>query len=276
VEQTFRLGAFVAVFAIVAIWEIAAHRRALTQAKGRRWAINLGVILTNIVVQRVTLGALAFTAALHAEKQGWGLFHALEWPVALEAALAFLILDFALYLQHVMSHALPAFWRLHQVHHADLDVDVTTGLRFHPLEILISMLYKTLIVLALGVDPWVVIVYEAVLNGAAMFTHANIRMQSKAERAMRWVFCTPDMHRVHHSIDAVETNSNFGNFLSIWDRLCGTLRAAPKLGHDGVVLGLDYARDPARLGFLSLLAMPFRNAGGGYSFDKREDKRREG
>jgi sterol desaturase/sphingolipid hydroxylase (fatty acid hydroxylase superfamily) len=271
-EAALRFGVFVVIFAIVAIWEIAAHKRELSQARGRRWAINLGVILTNIVVLRVTLGALAFTAALYAEKQGWGLFQALDWPFAIEALICFLVLDFALYLQHVMSHALPAFWRLHQVHHADLDVDVTTALRFHPIEILVSMLYKALIVLALGIDPWVVLIYEAVLNGAAMFTHANIRIPERAERAIRWVFCTPDMHRVHHSVDAVETNSNFGNFLSVWDRVCGTLRAAPKLGHEGVVLGLDYARESGRLGFLALITMPFRRGIGDYSFRKTKDE----
>jgi sterol desaturase/sphingolipid hydroxylase (fatty acid hydroxylase superfamily) len=271
-ETTIRLGSFAAIFILVAAWEITAHKRALSQSRGRRWAANLGILLVNIAVQRLTIGALAFTAAIYAEKQGWGLFHVLPWPSVVEGLIAFLILDFAIYLQHVLSHALPAFWRLHQVHHADLDVDVTTGLRFHPVEILISMLYKAAIVLALGIDPWVVLIYEVALNGAAMFTHANVRLPERTERALRWVICTPDMHRVHHSIDRVETNSNFGNFLSVWDRLGGTMRKAPKLGQEGAILGLDYLREPARLGFWSLIIMPFRRGIGDYSFENNESK----
>jgi sterol desaturase/sphingolipid hydroxylase (fatty acid hydroxylase superfamily) len=260
-DLMFRIAVFLAIFAVVAIWEVLAQRRELTQARGQRWAINIGIILTNIVVQRVTVGALALSAATLAESRGWGLFHALSWPFAIEALLSLLILDGAIYLQHVLSHVLPVFWRVHRVHHADLDMDVTTALRFHPVEILVSMLYKSLIVLALGIDPWVVLVYEAVLNGAAIFTHANIRLPGRSEQYLRLVFCTPDMHRVHHSSDPVETNSNYGNFLSVWDRIGGTMRAAPKLGQQGAILGLDTERQPERLGFVSLLAMPFRRRG---------------
>ncbi len=213
-EAAIRFGIFIAIFAIVALWEIVAHKRELSQDKGRRWAINLGIIITNIVVQRLTIGALAFAAAIYAETQGWGLFHALDWPFAVEAVITFLVLDFAIYLQHVITHRVPVLWRLHQVHHADLDVDVTTALRFHPVEILLSMVYKAVIVLALGIDPWVVLAFEAVFNGSALFTHGNIRMPERVERVMRTVFCTPDMHRVHHSTDPVETNSNYGFFLS--------------------------------------------------------------
>jgi sterol desaturase/sphingolipid hydroxylase (fatty acid hydroxylase superfamily) len=257
-EASFRIGVFLAIFAVVAIWEVLAQRRAWTEPRGRRWAVNIGIILTNILVQRVTVGALALSAATLAETRGWGLFHLVQWPTALEAVLALLILDCAIYLQHILTHLVPVLWRLHRVHHADLDVDVTTGLRFHPVEILLSMLYKSLIVLVLCIDPWVVLIYEAALNGAALFTHANIRLPGRSDATLRLIFCTPDMHRVHHSIDPVETNSNYGNFLSIWDRIGGTMRAAPRLGQDGVILGLGEERAADRLGFFELIAMPFR------------------
>jgi sterol desaturase/sphingolipid hydroxylase (fatty acid hydroxylase superfamily) len=157
-----------------------------------------------------------------------------------------------------MSHALPVFWRLHQVHHADLDVDLTTGIRFHPFEIVISMIYKAAVVVALGVDPYVVIAYEVILNGFALFTHGNFAIPEKADRVLRYVFCTPDMHRVHHSVIRCETDSNFGNFLSIWDRFCGTMIASPARGQMGVELGLKEFRDRSDVSFLKILLMPFR------------------
>lgn len=271
-EAAVRLGIFLGIFAIVALLEAAFPKRPPTESKWRRWGINLGLIVVNVVVQRLTVGALAFATALYALEHGWGLFNALDLPWWVEAVAAFLVLDFAIYLQHVMSHALPVFWRLHRVHHADLDIDLTSGLRFHPIEILVSLVYKAAIVTAIGADPWVVVTFEAVLNGAAVFTHGNIRMPGKLDTTLRWVVCTPDMHRVHHSIVPEETNTNFGFFLSVWDRLCGTAHhAPPAAGHERVPLGLAEFRDQAQLGLLHLLALPFRGRLGAYSFRKEEE-----
>lgn len=268
-EAAIRLGIFVAIFVTVAVLEAAFPKRPLRENKWRRWGINLGIIALNVAVQRFTVGALAFATAVYAQEHGWGLFGAFDLPWWVEAVAAFLILDFAIYLQHVMSHALPVFWRLHRVHHADLDIDLTSGLRFHPIEILVSIVYKAALVAAVGADPWVVVAFEAVLNGAAVFTHGNIRVPQALDTALRWVVCTPDMHRVHHSIVPEETNTNFGFFLSVWDRLCGTAHhAPPALGHEGVVLGLAEYQDQRRLGLLSLLALPFRGNLGAYSFRK--------
>lgn len=257
-EAALRLGIFVGIFTIVAILEAVVPKRPKAGDWRHRWLINIGILVLNIFVQRVTVGAAAFATAVYAQQQGWGLFGYLDWPWWLEAVLSFLLLDFAIYLQHVMSHALPIFWRLHQVHHADLDVDLTTGTRFHPLEIIISMIYKAGLVAAIGVDPWVVLVFEATLNGSAVFTHGNIALPAWLDRTMRYLVCTPDMHRVHHSVITHETNSNFGFFLSVWDRLCGTMIHAPSKGQMGVELGLSEWRTPQDVTFPKLLAMPFR------------------
>ena len=266
--ETIRLAIFLGIFALVAVaeWRFPQHSR--VQTRKERWVTNIGILVLDVIAVRLTVGAAAYGMAVYAQAHGWGLFNALAWPAWLEGLAAFLILDFAIYLQHVMSHALPAFWRLHQVHHADLDVDSTTGTRFHPLEILISLLWKTALVAALGISPWTVVIYEAVLNAAAVYTHGNIRIPPKLDYTLRWLFCTPDMHRVHHSVIPEETNSNFGNFLSVWDRLCGTMRRDPVKGQLGVEIGLYEYKDPSRLGLFSLLLMPFRSVPKEYSFEK--------
>ena len=258
-EAAIRLGVFLGLFLIAALLEAAFPKRPPTVAKGRRWAVNLGLVALDAAVQRLTVGALAVTTALWAQAQGVGLFNALDLPWWVEAVAAFLALDFAIYLQHVLSHRLPLLWRLHKVHHADLDIDVTSGLRFHPMEILLSLGWKAAVVAALGADAWVVVAFEAVLNGSAIFTHGNIRMPERLDTAWRWMVCTPDMHRVHHSIQRAEADTNYGFFLSAWDRLCGTYHAAPPAaGHENAPLGLSEHRD--QLGLLPLLAMPFRDA----------------
>lgn len=257
-EAALRLGIFFGIFAIVAALEVFLPRRPKTASWRKRWGINVGILMLDIVAQRLTVGAAAFATAIYAQQHGWGLFNYLQWPWWVEAVLGFLLLDFAIYLQHVMSHALPLFWRLHQVHHADLDVDLTTGTRFHPLEIIISMVYKAGLVAALGVDPWVVIAFEATLNASAVFTHGNIALPAWLDRTLRYLVCTPDMHRVHHSTVLHETNSNYGFFLSVWDRLCGTMIHAPAKGQLGVELGLAEWRDQGELGLLRLILMPFR------------------
>ena len=257
--ETIRLAIFLSIFALVAVaeWRFPQHSR--VQTRRERWLANFGILIFDVIAVRLTVGAAAFATAVYAQAHGWGLFNALGWPLWLEGLAAFLILDLAIYGQHVATHVVPVLWRLHKVHHTDLDVDGSTGIRFHPVEIILSLLWKAALVAVLGVDPWVVIVYETVLNAAAVYTHGNIRLPARLDLGLRWVFCTPDMHRVHHSVIPVETNSNFGNFLSVWDRLFGTMRQEPAKGQLGVEIGLEAYKDPARLGLLSLLMMPFRS-----------------
>jgi len=257
-EAALRFGIFVAIFVAVAAAEWRAPRQLPTRTRRERWRVNLGIIALDVVLQRATVGAAAFAAALYARDHGFGLFNVVDLPAGVEIVLAFLALDLAVYLQHVASHAVPVLWRIHAVHHADLDVDLTTGLRFHPLEIGFSLAWKAAVVAALGADPWAVVAFEAVLNASAVFTHGNIRLPERVDGVLRRLFCTPDMHRVHHSVVPAETHSNFGFFLSVWDRLFRTYRTAPHAGWDGLVLGLPDERDPARLGLAGLLAMPFR------------------
>jgi sterol desaturase/sphingolipid hydroxylase (fatty acid hydroxylase superfamily) len=256
-EAALRLLVFVLVFALTAVLELVLPRRPKTEPVGRRWRINLGILLVDVVAQRLTVGALAVAAALWAEAEGFGLFQLVGWPFWLEAVLGFVALDFAVWLQHVVTHKVPTLWRLHQVHHADLDVDLTTGIRFHPVEIVLSAVYKAALAAVLGIDPWAVILFEAVLNASAVLTHANVGLPERVDTVLRWVVCTPDMHRVHHSIVRAETDSNYGFCLSVWDRLFGTMRHAPAAGQLGAVLGLLQHRDPARLGLGGLLLMPF-------------------
>lgn len=258
-EAAFRLGIFLAFFALIGLAEVLWPRRILRQDKPRRWRINLALIALNILTQRLTLGAAAFATALSVGQAGWGLFNLIHLPLWAEGLITLMILDGGIYLQHVATHKVPLLWRLHRVHHADLDVDVTTGLRFHPIEILLSLAYKSALVALLGADPLVVLVFEALLNGATLFTHGNVALPVGLDRALRWIVCTPDMHRRHHSIDRAETDSNYGNVLSLWDRLFGTYFWAPARSHREVVLGLPEYRDAARLGLLNLLLLPFRH-----------------
>lgn len=258
-EAALRFGIFLGIFAVVAVLEFVLPRRPKTVDWRQRWGINLGILVIDVIFQRLTVGAAAFLTAIYAGEHGWGLFGYLTWPWWLEAVLSLLLLDFAIYLQHVMSHALPIFWRLHQVHHADLDVDLTTGTRFHPLEIVISMIYKAGLVAAIGVDPWVVIVFEVILNGFAVFTHGNIAIPRGLDHLLRFLVCTPDMHRIHHSVIPRETDSNYGFFLSIWDRFCGTMIHAPARGHADVEIGLGELRQTRDVTLLKILLLPFRS-----------------
>lgn len=259
VEAYLRFGIFVGVYVVATLFETLYPKRPPTESRAGRWMINFSLVGIDIMVQRFTLGAAAYLTAVYAQEHQWGLMSVVDWPFWLEALITFLILDFAIYLQHVMSHALPIFWRLHSVHHADLDIDASSGLRFHPIEIIISIIYKSAIVAALGMDPWVVIAFEATLNGAAVFTHANIRYPDKLDWWLRLLVCTPNMHRVHHSTARDEMDTNFGFFLSIWDRFCGTAHhPPPRAGHEKVALGLPYIREQSRLGLWQLLIMPFR------------------
>jgi sterol desaturase/sphingolipid hydroxylase (fatty acid hydroxylase superfamily) len=257
-EAILRLGVFFGIFVAMALWEWGLPKRALAISRARRWTTNWAISILDAVMVKLLFGAAAVGAALDALAGGWGLFNWLEWPGWLEFVLAFLMLDFAIWLQHLLSHKIPVLWRLHRVHHADRDMDVTTAIRFHPIEIALSMCLKIGLVHALGASIMVVIIFEVVLNGASMFNHGNVRMPGAVERALRWLIVTPDMHRVHHSIDQTEHDANYGFNLSVWDRVFATYVAQPANGHDGMTVGLPQCQDdqPARLAWS--LAFPFQ------------------
>jgi sterol desaturase/sphingolipid hydroxylase (fatty acid hydroxylase superfamily) len=226
-EPAIRLTAFAGVFALMALWEAWAPRRPLSVGRVRRWPSNLGIAALNTFLLRLLFPTAAVGTALLGEARGWGLLPGVGLSSGLTVVVAIAALDLAIYLQHVLFHAVPALWRLHRMHHADLDFDVTTGNRFHPIEILLSMVWKLAIVVALGAPAVAVLGFEVVLNATAMFNHGNVRVPERIDRWLRWLLVTPDMHRVHHSIIPAETNSNFGFNLPWWDRLFGTYRSAP-------------------------------------------------
>jgi sterol desaturase/sphingolipid hydroxylase (fatty acid hydroxylase superfamily) len=257
-ETALRLGVFFGIFIAMALWERGVPMRALAVSRLGRWGTNWAISIIDAVMVRLLFGAAAAGAALDAAAGGWGLFSRLDWPGWVAFALTFLIFDFAIWLQHLISHKIPVLWRLHRVHHADRDMDVTTAIRFHPIEIALSMGLKIGLVYALGASVAVVIAFEVVLNGAAMFNHGNVRMPAAVERGLRWLIVTPDMHRVHHSVDRAEHDANYGFNLSVWDRIFGTYVDQPALGHDGMTIGLPQCQDdgPTRLGWS--LAFPFR------------------
>jgi sterol desaturase/sphingolipid hydroxylase (fatty acid hydroxylase superfamily) len=260
-ETALRLAAFFGVLALMAAWELAAPRRVLAASKSARWTANLGVVVLDTIIVRLLFPTAAVGLALYAEAHGWGLFNAYPVPAWAALAASVVALDLAIYLQHVLFHAVPALWRLHRMHHADLDFDVTTGARFHPLEIVLSMLIKFAAISALGAPAAAVLVFEILLNATSMFNHGNVRIPGRLDRVLRKLVVTPDMHRVHHSIEREETDSNFGFNLSLWDRLFGTYRAQPRAGHEAMTIGIREFRDPedcARLG--GMLAIPFRGA----------------
>ena len=269
-EPAIRLGFFVGVFVIVALWELAAPRRALTVSKALRWGSNLGLVALNTVVLRLMFPLAAVGVAAFGAANGWGLLNHFEVPFWLAVPVAVIAMDFVIWLQHVMVHAVPALWRLHQVHHADLDYDLTTGARFHPIEIALSMLIKFAAITVLGPPVLAVVIFEVLLNATAMFNHGNIRLPAGVDRVLRWFVVTPDMHRVHHSVEDDETNSNFGFNLPWWDRLFGTYRAQPRAGHDAIVIGIHGHTDPREVARLDgMLLMPFKGKVEGYAINRR-------
>jgi sterol desaturase/sphingolipid hydroxylase (fatty acid hydroxylase superfamily) len=257
-EPFIRLTCFAGVLALMALWEVFAPRRERTVSRTSRWPHNLGVVTLDALLVRLLLPTAVVGAALHAEAKGWGLLALLDWPFTVKVVLAVVALDLAIYVQHVIFHAVPLLWRLHRMHHADLDIDVTTGVRFHPIEILLSLVIKIVVVTALGAPPIAVLIFEILLNATSMFSHSNVRLPDRIDAALRWLLVTPDMHRVHHSIDPRETNSNYGFNFALWDRLFGTYRAAPAAGHYGMTIGLAQFRDPAELRLDRMLTQPFR------------------
>ena len=257
-EAALRLGVFGGVFAAMALWELLAPRRRLTTPKGARWRRNLALTLLNGGAVRLLVPLQAVGVAAIAAKNGWGLLPSAGLPPLVATAVAVIALDLAIYAQHWFFHRNPLLWRLHMVHHVDLDIDVTTGARFHPLEILLSMAIKMALVAALGAPVAAVVIFEILLNATSMFNHGNVRLGAPLDRALRTVLVTPDMHRVHHSVIPRETFSNFGFNLPWWDRLFGTYRPQPQEGHDGMAIGLPWFRDPGRVGLGWLLLLPFR------------------
>ena len=269
-EVPIRLGFFFGIFLIMALWEVAAPRRVLQHPKWARWGNNLGLVFLNSFVLRVITPTAAVGMALFAGEQGWGLFNYVDVPFWLAVLASVLILDFFIWLQHVMVHAIPLLWRLHRVHHADLDFDVTTGARFHTLEILLSMAIKFAVILLLGPPVVAVVIFEVLLNATSMFNHSNVRMPLGLDRVLRWFVVTPDMHRVHHSTEDDETNSNFGFNLPWWDRLFGTYRDQPRGGHEGMDIGIRSFREDRWCSWLpGMLTIPFVGKISDYAINRR-------
>jgi sterol desaturase/sphingolipid hydroxylase (fatty acid hydroxylase superfamily) len=269
-EPAIRLSVFLGVFTTLALWEAVAPRRMRSHGRRLRWPNNLGIVVVDTVVLRILFPTAAVGMALLAEQRGWGLMNALAVSAWIVVPVSVLLLDLAIYLQHVAFHAVPALWRLHRMHHADLDIDVTTGLRFHPIEIMLSMVIKLAVVTALGVPAVAVLVFEVLLNATSMFNHANLRLPPSVDRALRWILVTPDMHRVHHSVVVAETNSNYGFNLPWWDRLFGTYRDHPAAGYDGMTIGIEQFRTTRDLWIDRMLLQPFRGDEGARSTDARE------
>jgi sterol desaturase/sphingolipid hydroxylase (fatty acid hydroxylase superfamily) len=270
-EPLIRLSAFFGVFVAVALWEALGPRRRRAFPRRSRWPHNLGLLALDTLLVRLLVPATALGVALAAQSQGWGLAHQLAVPQWLAIPLAVIVLDLTIYFQHVAFHAVPVLWRLHRVHHTDLDFDVTTATRFHPLEILLSAGIKLATVAAIGAPPIAVLVFEVLLNATAMFNHANAGLPARVDAALRWLVVTPDMHRVHHSILPQETNTNFGFNLPWWDRLFGTYRAQPVAGHEAMTIGIDAFRSPEDLRLDQLLIQPLRDTPGGYPINRRQE-----
>src|SRR5215467_5034842 len=269
-EPYIRLATFGGVFVAMAIWEVIGPRRKQTIGRGRRWPNNLGVVAVNTLLLRILFPTTAVGLAFLSEARGLGLFNVIALPAWAGVLGSVVILDLAIYLQHVLFHAVPALWRLHRMHHADLEFDVSTGLRFHPIEILLSMLIKFTVVAALGAPAVAVLIFEVLLNATSMFNHGNVRVSSGLDRTLRWIIVTPDMHRVHHSVLSRETNSNFGFNLPWWDRLFGTYRAQPAAGHANMTIGIEQFRDPRELGLDRMLLQPLRSDAGTYPIGERQ------
>lgn len=270
-EIGIRLACYFGVFGLMALWELQAPRRSLTASKKLRWTNNLGLVFLNTIILRLLFPAGAVGVAMFATTHGWGLLNYFRISYPLAIVLSVVALDLLVYFQHVLVHAVPTLWRLHRVHHADLDYDVTTGSRFHPLEIVLSMLIKFCAILVLGVPAAGVVIFEVVLNAMAMFNHGNVGLPRGMDRLMRLLVVTPDMHRVHHSIEDNEANSNFGFNLSLWDRFFGTYIDQPRNGHAGMTIGIHQYRDPKQVSRLpGMLALPFAGTVNGYAINRRE------
>ncbi|MBF0469932.1 MAG: sterol desaturase family protein [Gammaproteobacteria bacterium] len=269
-ETTIRSTFFFGVLLLIAIWEVISPRRRLLRSKSERWVNNLLLTFLNTLLLRLLFPAAAVGVAAFAELHGWGLFHHFHTPGWLATILAVIILDFAIYIQHILFHAVPLLWRLHRVHHADPDYDVTTGARFHPLEIILSMLIKFATIVVIGAPVIAVVLFEIILNAMAMFNHGNIKLPLTVDHWLRTLLVTPDMHRVHHSVEDDEANSNFGFNLSLWDRLCATYRHQPRQGHEGMTIGIHRYHTPQMVTRLDgMLLLPLRGKVSEYAINRR-------
>ena len=268
VEPVLRVAAFLGVFVLVALWEVLAPRRPSHFTHAQRWPHNLGLVVLNAGILRLVAPGAAIAVAMAGEAHGWGLFNVVALPSWAAILLVVVLLDLAIYFQHVLFHAVPVLWRLHRVHHADEDYDVTTGLRFHPIEILLSLGIKCAVIAALGAPALAVLAFEVLLNCASMFNHANARLPLVVDRWLRWLVVTPDMHRVHHSVIPRELNSNFGFNLPWWDHLFGTYRAQPAAGHAAMRIGVDGLQGPEEVRLTRLLTQPLRDVSPAASNDK--------
>jgi sterol desaturase/sphingolipid hydroxylase (fatty acid hydroxylase superfamily) len=263
-EPFIRFGFFLGILVLMAVWELLAPRRHLQTSKSMRWFSNLGIVFIDTLALRLLLPFFAVDVAILAEKGGWGLLNNVSLPYWLKVTIGVVVLDLAIYLQHVVFHGLPILWRLHMMHHSDLDFDVTTGVRFHPIEILLSMGIKMVAVFLVGISALGVLIFEVLLNATSMFNHGNVRLAASIDRVLRLFVVTPEMHRVHHSVIIRETNSNFGFNLPWWDRLFGTYKNQPAAGHVEMTIGLSHFRDPERLTLPWLLVLPFIGKVGKY------------
>ena len=256
-EVIIRLGSFFGVFAVMSVWEVLAPKRELTTSKAVRWISNLAITFINSLLLRFIFPILAIGVAYIGTEQGLGVLNKVEIPELLSGLIAIILLDLTIYAQHYAFHMLPHPWRLHMMHHTDMDIDVTTGARFHPIEILLSMCIKVSVVMIIGAPPWSVLIFEVLLSVTAMFNHSNVSIPVNIDRVLRLFIVTPDMHRVHHSVIIKETNSNYGFNFPWWDRLFGTYRAQPEKGHNDMKIGLANFRDPKKLTLPWMLAIPF-------------------
>ena len=270
-ESLLRVGAFAGILIAMALWELLAPRRRQVIPRRGRWPSNLGVVVLDTLLMRVLFPVAAVGVALLAETRGFGLLQTVEAPPWLAFVASILLLDLVIYFQHVLFHAVPALWRVHRMHHADLEFDVTTGARFHPIEIVLSMSIKLGVVAALGAPAVAVVAFEVVLNATSMFNHANVRIPARVDAVLRWMLVTPDMHRVHHSVVPRETDSNFGFNLPWWDRVFGTYRVQPAAGHEGMTIGIEQFRDPSELRLDRMLVQPFRDGDRSYSLGRRHE-----
>jgi len=270
-ETIIRLFCFLSIFVLMALWEVNAPRRPLSTSKSKRWFCNIGIVVINTLLLRGIFSVAAVGVAILAQEKQWGFINHWHWPLWLAWPFALITLDFIIYLQHVIFHAVPVLWRLHMVHHADLDLDVTSGSRFHPIEIILSMGIKLVSVVLIGAPPEAVVIFEILLNVMAMFNHSNVHIPKRLDTLLRYFMVTPDMHLIHHSVLPEETNRNFGFNLPWWDRLMGTYRPEPKEGYLGLTIGLDQFRDPKCLTLPKILLLPFTGRTGGYAFTQDKD-----
>jgi len=274
-ETVIRLICFLGIFVVMALWEVSRPRRRQTVSRRVRWLGHLGVLTIDTAISRVLTPTAAVGMAVLSADRGWGLLNQFELPVWVSFGISVVALDFAIYLQHVMFHAVPVLWRVHRMHHADIEFDLTTGVRFHPIEIVLSMGIKLCAVVVLGPPAIAVLIFEVILNATSLFNHSNIRLPLVFDRMLRCVVVTPDMHRVHHSVEPTEANSNFGFNLAWWDRLLGTYRAQPDAGHESMIIGIHQFRAIRDLRIDRMLLQPFVGQVGSYPINRRGISTRE-